>query len=53
MQTNKDEITVADVAADIIVKSTAKLQDVQTTEEYFKYAPIVADMCFQYMKNTY
>lgn len=53
MATNKDEITVADIAAEIIKNSTAKLQDVQTTEEYLKYAPVIADMCFQYMKNTY
>ncbi len=52
MKSNENNITIEDVMVEIIKKSFSMLQEVDTTEEYLKYAPAVTDMCFKYLKCT-
>mgnify|MGYP000242499970 CR=1 FL=1 len=49
MKPNEDNIMIEEVMIEIIKKSVASLQQLDTAEKYLKYAPAVADMCAKYL----
>lgn len=53
MKPKEDNITLEDVMIEIIKKSVASLQELETAEEYLKYAPAVTDMCAKYLNCTH